>query len=157
MKRFVKTHRFDLFFIAICITLAVLMSAVFPGCAQVEKLMGPVTGDNPLALEAADTIGYGIGILAKKSPKLQAKVEAYYAEIEAGGLTPAAVNGILDALGAEGDEYQFFAYKLTRILTRIGAKFEAGKVVDLQPIDPALLDAAKQAYLHAFRTAKTKV
>jgi hypothetical protein len=81
-------------------------------------------------------------------------VERYYGEIEAGGLTPAAVNGIMEALGAEGEEYQFFAYKITRVLTRAGGRFEGGKVVDLKPIDPALLEAAKTAYLLAFKTTK---
>lgn len=154
MIKLLSKHRKDLLFIAVVMAAAVTISTLY-GCAQMEKISGgPITGDSPIALETADTIGYGLGILAKKNPRLQEKVETYYSQIEAGGLTPAAVNGIMDALKVEGEEYQFLAYKLTRVLTRVGGKFEGGQLVDLKPIDPALIEAAKTAYLLAFKTTK---
>jgi outer membrane murein-binding lipoprotein Lpp len=151
MKHFVRLN----WIIGLVFILAAIGAAsMLGGCAEIEKITGPITGENPLAVESADTIGYGIGMLAAKDDALRSKVEIYYAHIQAGGLTAAAVQGVLDALGEEKDEYKFLAYKLSRLITRLGGKFIDGKLVDLGPIDPVLLDAAKQGYLMALTIGK---
>jgi hypothetical protein len=158
IRRFFRTISFIeiLVVVFVLVVSGVFMGANLSGCAQIEKIGGPITADNPLEVETADTIGYGIGILAAKDDKLKVKIETYYMATESGGITVVAVNGMLDALGQNGPEYQFMAYKLSRLLMRIGGKYEDGKFIDIKPIDPLLLEAGKQAYLLAYKTSLKK-
>lgn len=150
LKRMLTSRVFPVICPALAIALAVYLLASIPtGCAYIKDTINQIDPSGVLVIEAADSLGYGVGLAASKNPKIRAKIEEYYPQIEAGGLTPTAVNGLLDALKLGGDEYKHLARKALRLLDLVGAKTLGESVIELGKVDPAVLQAAKQGYLDA--------
>lgn len=128
-------------------------AAVFAtGCGALMEAgrLPPFSADNPLALEAADTVGYGLGLLAAKDSALKQRIEGYYSLILTGDITPAVINAAVEALKAEGVEYRFLAYRVVRMARLLGAQVtRSGTVTGIGKIDPDLIEAGKQGYLTA--------
>lgn len=121
------------------------------GCAQIQEYVEKIDSSNPIVIETADSVGYGLGLVAAKNGRIREKIEKHYAEIESGDLTIGAVNGIMDALDAEGEEYKFLARKILRLLDLVGAQVTGGRVTELVKIDPAILQAGKEGYIAALK------
>jgi hypothetical protein len=131
---------------------AAAAAAALAGCAALSQpgRWWTLSPENPLAAEAADTIGYGLGLFAAKDPAMRMRIENYYAQIKGGDVTPAVASAALSALAVEGPEYKFFAHKIFRWLKLLGAEIAAdGSVLSLGRIDPELIAAGKDGYLAA--------
>jgi len=146
MKRIVNSNSI-VFMIAVSFFVAVVV-----GCAGGLAEWWQSGGVQRTILEeAADTAGYTLGLLAAKDDNLRARVEAYYAQVQAGGVTMAIINEGLGALLSEGVAYQILARKLLRIVQLAGGSISPdGNITDLGAITTDLLIVGKDGYLQGF-------
>lgn len=139
------------------VLLAATLALGVQGCAALQGAIGPIDGQNPVVIEAADAIGYGVGLMAAKNPRARARIEEHYGRIEAGDLTPAVVNAVLEAIGADGEEYRFLAHKIVRLLQALGARVDGvGRVLELAAVPPEIIRAGKDGYLAGLADGKPR-